>query len=368
MKLLKLNSLHIIQFKNYENSKVNFSPRFNFITGLNGMGKTNLLDAIYYLGMTKSFFHNRDVLNVMHGKDFFRLEASLQNGLEVSHLVVKVQPGHIKVFDKNGREYDQLIEHVGVIPMLISAPADSALIMDSSQVRRRFFDGLIAQLDRQYLQHLMSYKKLLRQRNAGLKKKPVDFALMEIYTEKMQHSANYIFHKRVEVIDQIQPIYRDYYHKFGGVQEQSSIAYQSQLHELDFLKASHQALQKDSMTGRTSVGIHRDDFQLRLNDLPAKQFASQGQMKSILFALHLSKYEILKMTSGQKPIMLLDDIFDKLDDRRVRFLIKILQGDSFGQIFVTDTSEPRLRKVVEDLGIEEFQFFEIQEGNVLNKE
>lgn len=367
MNFLKLNSLHIIQFKNYENSKVNFCPRFNFITGLNGMGKTNLLDAIYYMGMTKSFFHNRDTLNVLQGKDFFRLEASLQNGLEDSELVVKVKPGDLKIFEYDGRKYDQLMEHVGVIPMLISAPSDSALIMDSSQVRRRFFDGLISQLDREYLNHLMTYKKLLRQRNAGLKKKPVDFELMEIYTEKMAHSANYIYQKRAEVIDQIQPIYLDYYAMFGGDHERSGITYQSQLHDLDFLKSSQQALQKDSLTGRTSVGIHRDDFQLQLNDLLARQFASQGQMKSILFALHLSKYEILKMTSGKKPIMLLDDIFDKLDDQRVRFLIKVLKGDTFGQIFVTDTSEHRLRNVVEELSIEDYQFFEIEHGKIQSR-
>jgi DNA replication and repair protein RecF len=282
---------------------------------------------------------------------------------KVLPIVVKVQPGVQKVFELDGHKYEQLIEHVGVFPMLMSAPSDTGLILDSSHVRRRFFDGLISQIDRRYLKYLMTYKKFLRQRNAGLKQKPVDFALMDVYTEKMGPAAVYICKKRKEIVQRILPFYEKYYSIFGSDTEGSTIQYDSQLNQVEFVDACKKSLNKDSLTGRTSIGIHRDDFKLLLNGFSARQFASQGQMKSILFALHLSKYEILKVGKEQTPIILLDDIFDKLDDRRVRLLMEILKGDEFGQIFITDTSQSRLRKIVADLNIKGYRFLEIQNGH-----
>ncbi len=359
-----LNSLHIIQFKNYENSRAEFSPGFNFITGMNGMGKTNLLDSIYYVGMTKSYFHNRDKLNVRKGSDFFRIVGHFSEGEGQSTVVVKVQPGSTKTFELNGQKYEHLTDHVGKFPMLMSTPSDAALIMDTSRVRRRYFDALISQMDAQYLKHLMIYRRFLRHRNACLKKKPVDFALIEVYTEKMALSAGYIHQTRKTITEQIAPYYQDFYHKFGGHEEQSEIRYSSQLQNADFLTDSRKTLRDDSITGRTSIGIHKDDYKLLLNGHNARYFASQGQMKSILFALHLSKYAMLHKATGKKPIMLLDDIFDKLDDRRLTLLIETLQSPSFGQVFLTDTSEERLRQVVRDLHITGVKFLHIKNGQI----
>ena len=364
-----LNSLHIVQFKNYLESKIDFVPGFNLFAGLNGSGKTNLLDAIYYLSMTKSFFHNRDSFNVQKDKEFFRLVGNFSNQTNQNFKVTaKVQPGTTKVFDLNGSEYTQLIDHIGRIPIMMSAPSDIRIITDSSQIRRKYFDGFISQLDRLYLIHLISYNKYLRQRNALLKKPGApDYTLLEVYTEKMAPSAQYIFEKRKEIVFLLQPKYDSIYQHFAGKEETSSFQYKSHLLAGSFLEISKNNLRKDTILHRTNIGIHRDDFTFLLNDSVAKQYASQGQIKSMLFSLHLSKHFLLTQKFGHAPILLLDDIFAKLDERRVGELMGILQQPNFGQIFISDTSEKRLAKVFEQQNISSYKTFLIDQGKVKNE-
>ncbi len=328
------------------------------------MGKTNLLDAAYYMGMTKSFFHNRDVYNTLEGQDFFRLEAEIEDGQGKRKAVAKVKPGALKEFSIDKQVFPQLVDYIGHIPVLMSAPKDSELVTSSSVVRRKFIDGLISQIDREYLKSLMAYNRFLRQRNATLKKHPIDFSLVDIYTEKMNGPANYIYQSRKEYLTKMLPVYQSYYKQFAADAEVSDFEYESALRSAKFEDLQKESLQKDAAVGRTSRGTHRDDISIKLNGKPAREFASQGQMKSILFALHLAKYQLMKESLQTTPILLLDDIFDKLDEERIARLLTLLNLDDFGQILITDTNEERLVQHFEDLKISSYIIHRVVSGEI----
>jgi DNA replication and repair protein RecF len=340
------------------------------MTGLNGMGKTNILDAVYYLCMCKSHFNTTDTHLSLHGEDFFRLEGKfiLEKSKKIK-IVAKVQPRKSKVFESQDVAYEKLSEHIGKFPVVMIAPDDIALLTEGSEERRRLIDNTLSQLDRSYLQSLQVYNKVLEQRNALLKQfaqqHSYDTALLAIYDSQLTAPAAYIHEQRKSLEQRLLPVFRHYYSVISGDREQPSFSYESGLHSnsLDQLLSDNR--EKDIILQRTSAGIHRDDLQFVFSDgNPAKRFASQGQLKSFLLAIKLAQYEVLRQLSGQNPILLLDDIFDKLDMERVRQLLTLLSGEHFGQLLITDTQEDRMLSIISDLRVE-FKHFKVEDGKLI---
>ena len=344
-----LERLKLTNFRNYEFQELEFSANLNLIAGLNGMGKTNLLDAVYYLCMSKSQFTNTDRNVVKHGESFFRLEGYFSLNEETEKIVVKVRPGKSKVLERNNAAYDRLADHVGLLPIVFKAPDDTALALDGSEERRRFLDNTLCQIDTPYLRYLLQYNKILQSRNALLKQfgeqRYFDAALVEVYNDQMDEPAKYIHEKRKSLIAQFEPVFNQYYNSICGGQETVKCIYKSQLLEKELHTIFQENQEKDRILQRTTAGIHKDDLQFKMNDRALKTFASQGQLKSFVLALKLAQYEVLKKAKERSPILLLDDLFDKLDDQRVKHLLELLTKNEFGQIFITDTHPERSEKL-----------------------
>jgi DNA replication and repair protein RecF len=341
--------------------------------GQNGMGKTNLLDAIYYVCMCKSHFKTTDKHITKHEADFFRLEANFVSGdtketLRVNKIIAKVQALKRKEFQSNKAVYDKLSDHIGRFPVVMIAPDDTLLAIEGSEERRRFLDNTLCQLDNQYLTHLVYYNKVLSQRNKLLKQfaetRTFDKILIKSYDVQLLPSANYIHQKREEWMTNFEPIFVDYYNQISGEQEAVKCIYQSKLSEMDFEKLLNENLVRDRILQRTTTGIHKDDLKFVFNDVPVKQFASQGQLKSYILALKLAQYELLRQEKDIAPILLLDDIFDKLDESRVQHLLELLiQKKEFGQVFITDTHENRVTEIIEKFGVS-FGKFIVKNGEI----
>jgi DNA replication and repair protein RecF len=316
--------------------------RFNLVYGLNGTGKTNLLDSVYYLAVGKSYFTPFDHKVVRQGESFFRLEGSVAK--DGSHaLIIKVVPGDIKEIILNGMPREKIGEHLGFIPVVISAPRDIELVTGSGQSRRKYIDHLLCQLDPIYLQALQTYNYLLNLRNAALKQNVSDLPrLVDTYNVQMAKYADYIFAKRKWMQEEMVAMLETTYRRLAENREEISIAYSSSMHEHSFEVLADMHWESDKSTGRTQAGIHRDDFVLQINGMSARDYGSQGQIKSLIFAMHLSKYDLLLRTTGYKPVLILDDIFDKLDERRLNMLMETLSDDVFGQILLSDTSRSRV--------------------------
>lgn len=362
-----LKTLTLNNFKNYKSQKMTFSPKLNSLTGLNGMGKTNVLDAIYYLCMCKSHFNINDAHLVNQGEDFFRLEGqfSLVNNKK-SKIVAKVQPKKLKVFEHDGVEYQKLSEHIGKIPIVMIAPDDTILLTEGSEERRRLMDITLSQLDQNYINQLLTYNKLIEQRNALLKQfaqnNVYNEKLLEVYNEQLFSPTDYIYQKRQWLIEVLSPIFQSYYKIISGDREQPSCRYESKLSEYSMQDILSNNLDKDRVLQRTTGGIHRDDLVFTfLDGSPAKRFASQGQLKSFLLSIKLAQYEVLRLHKKTFPILLLDDIFDKLDAHRVAHLVGLLSTDNFGQIFITDTQTERIEDILRRQKVE-FQSFIIESG------
>lgn len=358
---MHLQELKLSNFKNYENQALQFSTKLNCFVGENGMGKTNLLDAIHYLCMCKSHFSLPDRQVVRHGEDFFRVEGVLERVEKKELVVCKYAPKIKKVIERNKVAYKRLADHIGLFPMIMITPDDTLLITEGSENRRQFIDVLLVQLDANYLHHLMTYNKILQQRNAFLKsfKHPleVNFELLEIYSQQLLTPANYIHQERQQIITKLKPIFQTYYKIISGDKEQVDLTYLSQLSEQKLEDLLAQSQEKDTWLQRTTKGVHKDDLKLLINDYPVKKFASQGQLKSYLLALKLAQYELLRQESSVAPLVLLDDIFDKLDKKRVQQLLELLLERDFGQIFITDTHENRIAQIVTGLGTDFKQFY-----------
>ena len=349
--MLKLNTLILTQFKNYDYQVVECSDKLTCFVGLNGMGKTNLLDAIYYLCMGKSYFNSSDIHNVQKDKDFLRLEGAFQIGSKKEKVVVKVIPRKRKEVERNEVPYGKLSEHVGLIPVVIIAPDDTNIVHEGSEARRKFLDNTIAQLDPAYLKDLIHYNKLIKQRNALLKQfaeqRRFDQALIKVYDEQLLAPAKSIYDKRLNFCQAFTPVLEKYYGIISNEQEEVSCHYKSSLTDSDFSDLLTQNQEKDRILQRTTAGIHKDDLIFNINNSLLKRYASQGQLKSFVLALKLAQYEMLKDKKKQSPILLLDDIFDKLDVRRVTYLLQLLIQEKFGQIFITDTHEHRVEQIIQ---------------------
>ncbi len=347
-----LNKIVLTQFKNYERETLDFIPEFNVLTGKNGVGKTNVMDAIYYLCMSKSYFGHSDRQISKHGCDFFRLAGDFTQGKKTLKIVAKVKNGSKKEFEKNGRKYDKLADHIGLLPIVFITPDDNSLVRDGSAERRKLLDNTLAQSDAGYLQHLIRYNKLLRQRNAALKKfaetRQVNHALLDTYDQQMAAPAREIFHFRKQMTSQLIPFFQEQYNEISAQAETVGLSYKSALNDNDFPSLIRAAREKDIILQRTTAGIHKDDLVFTIGDYPIKQLASQGQLKTYIIAIKLAQYQVLKSIKKYPPILLLDDIFDKLDNQRVTALVQMLVKRDYGQIFITDTEPGRIRNIIKE--------------------
>lgn len=362
-----LKQLSLVNFKNYEKVLLPFQRKVNCFAGPNGAGKTNLLDAIYYLCITKSYFNHLDLNNVNHQQGFFRLEGILDTD-EQTHLIkCLLTRDRRKEFYLDDVKYEKLSEHVGAFPVVIITPDDGTLITGASDERRRFLDAFISQMDREYLKHLQNFNRLLQQRNAALKRfaeqRHFDATLIKTYDEEMAPAGQYIFEKRKAVLDEFKPLFTEFYKTISGDKEAVALEYDSELHEHSMAAIFVANHQEDSFARRTTGGIHRDDIMFTLNGHVVKRFGSQGQQKSFLISLILAQYQLLKQHKGVNPLLLLDDIFDKLDAQRCANLLQFITNDDFGQVFITDTHRERIEEIFKDK-LSQIAIFEVSDAAI----
>ena len=361
-----LKKLSLINFKNYNQLDIDFSPKINCFVGNNGVGKTNLLDAIYYMSFCKSYFNSIDSYNIKHNTDFFVIQGNYFFDNNIEKIYCGVKRNQKKQFKRNKKEYPKLSEHIGLIPLIMASPFDSNLIMDGSEERRKLINGIISQYDKEYLEDLIKYNRALSQRNKLLKNlsnvKNIDKESIEIWDIQLVTLGNRIYSKRIKLIKELSPIFQKYYEFVSGGKEKIEMIYNSQLHEIEFNELLKKSLYKDRILQYTTVGIHRDDLVFKLNKYPVKRIGSQGQQKTFLVALKLAKFDYIKQIYSFKPILLLDDIFDKLDINRVDKIIKLVADNNFGQIFITDTNTVRLKNMLNKINIE-YKLFNIENEN-----
>lgn len=362
-----LKQLSLVNFKNYSEFEGKFSQKINCFVGNNGVGKTNLLDAIHYLSFCKSFFNSVDSQNIKHEEGFFVLQGSFDRSGEVSEIYCGLKRNHKKIFKKNKKEYERLSEHLGQFPLVMISPNDSELINGSSEFRRKFIDSIISQYDKVYLDNLIAYNHVLRQRNALLKQffesKVFDSETLDILDEQLSLHGKSILEKRLNFLQAFIPLFNHYYQYISDSREEVSLHYENSLHEKDFKTALITSLTRDRALHYTTVGPHKDDLDFRINDFPLKRFASQGQQKSYLLALKLAQFEFIKEQKNTKPLLLLDDVYDKLDELRFTKLLEMVSSDKFGQVFITDTHPERIEKLLSDKHIEN-KIFIVGEGDL----
>lgn len=359
-----LSKISILNYKNIPEASLNFSYRLNCFIGKNGEGKTNLLDAIYYLSFCKSNYSSSDVYNIKHDENSMMLkgEYNLQEKTEQIHCGVQRQTK--KSFKRNGKEYKKFSEHIGLLPLVMIAPADISIIIGGNDERRKFMDSVISQYDKLYLQKLMQYNTLLLQRNKLLKQNTQQDLLL-IMSEQMCGLANYIHEKRADFVNRIAPIFQNYYDRISSSKEIVKIQYESQLNKFDFMELTQNNLIKDTVLKHTSTGIHRDNLEFILSNYPIRKEGSQGQQKSYLIALKMAQFDFIKNASGIRPILLLDDIFDKLDAQRVQQIIHMVSEVHFGQIFITDTDKSHIDSILEELNLnKESTLFYVENGKI----
>lgn len=365
-----IRKLSLYNFKNHSEKTFDLSPQINCFVGNNGVGKTNILDALHYLSVGKSFLGNTDLNNIKKDEDFFSINAEIQN--DDSEDIIKIsQPREAKkIIKKNDKTYDRLSDHIGYLPSVMISPYDSNLISDSGESRRKFLDSMISQTDSEYLFGLIQYQKTIQQRNALLKyfakNRTWDKDSLEIYDDPIIKSGTQIFKKRKHFVEKLNPIVQSFYEIISGGKESVSVVYESHLLEdfdlaqpdRKFRELLVQSLDRDRMLTYTSKGIHKDDLVFEMDSVLIKKTGSQGQQKSFLISLKLAQMSLVKELTGKTPILLLDDIFDKLDDTRVAQLIKLVNQENFGQIFITDTHRERTESVVKKIN-EESIIFEV---------
>ncbi len=357
-----INKLSLINFKNHSEQSFDFSPQINCFVGNNGVGKTNILDALHYLSVGKSFLGNSDLNNIKSEEDFFVIESEIQNDDKEDIIKILLPRESKKLIKKNDKAYDRLADHIGYLPSVMISPYDSNLISDSGESRRKFLDAMISQTDSAYLFDLIQYQKTILQRNALLKNfaknRYFDKDSLEIYDDPISNFGTRIFEKRKEFVEKLNPIVQHYYDIISGGKEKVSVVYESHLAENTFQALLAESIDKDRALTYTSKGIHKDDLIFEMNGNAIKKIGSQGQQKSFLVALKLAQINRIKELTGKSPILLLDDIFDKLDDTRVSQLIELVNKENFGQIFITDTHKERTENVVKRIH-EESRIFEI---------
>ncbi|MCW8897492.1 MAG: DNA replication and repair protein RecF [Flavobacteriales bacterium] len=362
-----LSELSIINFKNYEEANLQLSETINCFLGDNGGGKTNILDAIYYLSFCKSHFNPIDSQNINHDAPFFVVEGYFNNQTETDRVYCGVKRGQKKVFKYNKKEYTKLADHIGKIPLVIITPADTSLIIDGSDVRRKFVDGIICQYDNSYLNNLLNYNKALQQRNLLLKSfwnnRNFDAASLEIWDDQLIQFGKYIHQARQEFVEQFAPFFQEYYTLLSNQKEKVFLLYDSKLNDTYFETLLQQSLEKDKATSYTNVGVHKDDLVFNIGEFPIKKFGSQGQQKTYLLALKLAQAALIQNIKSTKVTLLLDDIYDKLDNKRMNQLINIVGSKQFGQTFITDTSFDRIPSILESEKLS-FKVFNVSNGKI----
>lgn len=355
-----LRELSVVNYKNIPEAALEFSPKINGFLGHNGMGKSNLLDAVYYLSFCKSFTGVTDAMVLRRGENFAMLRGLYDRRGTIEEISVGLMAGKRKSFKRKGKEYQKLSEHIGTLPLVMVAPRDNDLITGASDERRRFMDQVIAQSDPVYLDRLIRYTRSLEQRNRMLRDRVADHTLYEAVELSMAMSADYITKARAEWADRLQAIFRGYYRLIAGEDEPVNLSYPTPGLPLDTLL--DQARRHDEIVGHTSVGPHRDDLTMEISSMPVRKVASQGQCKTFTIALRLAQYEFLRTgTPGLKPLLLLDDIFDKLDSTRVERIMEIARSETIGQIFVTDTNRDHLDEIMSRVG-GDYRLWEVDRG------
>ncbi len=363
-----LTHISILNYKNLLQAELSFSPKLNCFFGLNGMGKTNLLDAIYYLSFCKSATNPIDSQNICHGQDLFMIQGNyeLEDGTK-EEVYCGLKRHRKKQFKRNKKEYERFSDHIGFVPLVLVSPADAELIAGGSEERRRFMDVVISQYDKEYLQALIRYNKAMTQRNILLKAEAEpDNELMLVWEEMMASSGELVYRKREAFIREFVPVFQSFYAFISQGKEEVGLTYLSHAAEGSLLDVIGRSRQRDRIMGYSLKGIHKDELEMRLGEFPIKREGSQGQNKTFLIALKLAQFDFLRRTGSKTaPLLLLDDIFDKLDASRVERIIKLVAGEKFGQIFITDTNRENLDKIVTEIE-SDYRFFQIAEGSVEN--
>ncbi|QED37407.1 DNA replication/repair protein RecF [Antarcticibacterium arcticum] len=347
-----LKSLSLVNYKNFDSASFDFDAKINCLVGHNGVGKTNVLDSIYHLSFGKSYFNPVTSQNINHQAEFFVIEGNLEKNQREEHILVSAKRGQSKVIKRNNKPYERFSEHIGFIPAVMISPGDRDLILEGSETRRKFIDGVISQSDQKYLNALILYNKVVAQRNALLKffaaNSKFDRDTLEIYNSQMQEYGNILFEGRTAFLQEFIPIFDKRYAEITNSNEKVSLQYKSQLQEKPLHILLEENLQKDMVLQYTTVGLHKDDLSFEIDGHPIKKFGSQGQQKSFLIALKLAQFDFIKKINKASPILLLDDIFDKLDEQRVAHIVALVAGNELGQIFISDTHAERTEKVVKE--------------------
>ena len=364
---MHLERIYLVNFKNYAEAEIALSPDINCFVGDNGAGKTNILDAVHYLSMCKSYMNPMDRQNIRFEEAFFVVQGDWVREEQSINIHCAVKVGAKKVFRRNKKEYDKLSEHIGQFPAVMISPYDRDLISEGSEVRRKWIDGIISQFDRDYLDLIQRYARVLTQRNALLKNmadhRLFDRESIEVWNAQMSETGKRIYEKRSAFLEEFIPVFQRHYDAIGHVQEEVHLEYKSQLNEASFDDLLIAYERKDAHLGHSNAGIHRDDLVFHIKGHPVKKFGSQGQQKSFLIALRLAQYEWLKSHLGVTPVLLLDDIFDKLDHGRVERLMHLVADHYFGQVLVTDTDPERVQSILAANSLES-KIFKVKGGSV----
>lgn len=357
-----LQKLSLVNYKNITQQVFDFEEKINCFVGNNGIGKTNVLDAIYYLSFAKSYFNPVAIQNIRHGEEFFMIEGSYVLGDRDESILCSLKKGQKKIVKRNGKAYDKFSDHIGKFPLVIISPADRDLIIEGSETRRKFIDSVISQQNHAYLTNLIAYNKTLAQRNALLKffaaNRTFDALNLQVYNDQLVSYGTAIYEERKRFIKAFIPIFNERYKTISEGKENVGLRYKSQLEEKDFQALLEETLEKDRVLQYTSAGIHKDDLLFEIGGFPIKKFGSQGQQKSYLIAMKLAQFDFIRQKSEVVPILLLDDIFDKLDEQRVSQLIALVNNNEFGQLFITDTHAERTENVVKQIN-DSYKIFEL---------
>ena len=348
-----LKSITLTNYKSFSAKTVNLDPKINCFIGPNGVGKSNVLDAIYHLSFGKSYFNPISSQNIKHGEDFFAIKGLYRNESKEEVVIINFKKNDKKVIKRNNKKYEKFSDHIGFIPLVIISPSDRNLIAEGSDIRRKFIDSVISQSDKKYLENLINYNKILTQRNSLLKlffkNKKFDKQTIQVYDSQLESIGEKIHIKRKIFLNDFVPVFKDKYKSISNNNEEVDIKYKTDL-EFDKLSVLLQNnLEKDMFLQYTSKGIHKDDLIFNINDYSVKKFGSQGQQKSLLIALKLAQFDFLKSQNKNNPILLLDDIFDKLDKNRVKQIINLVSANDFGQIFISDTDEQRTKESIKEI-------------------
>ena len=360
-----VNKISFLNYKNILQAEVVCSSKMNCFFGNNGMGKTNLLDAIYYLSFCKSHINTPEGQLIYHHADLCLLQGEYDYNGRKESIYCLIRRGQRKIFKRNQKAYEKLSEHIGLLPLVMVSPADSELIRGGSEERRRFMDVIISQYDKSYLQALIKYNKILLQRNQLLRTHSLDITLYEVLESQMGVLGKLIFDRRNRLIQSLVPYFNVYYQQICQSAETVNLNYISQLFEGQFEERLAANREREALVGYSLTGIHRDDLEMTLNGHLIRHTGSQGQNKTCLIALKLAQYAFLAANGETKPILLLDDIFDKLDAERVEQIVQLVSGEQFGQIFITDTNRNYLDRLLSTIN-QDYALFKVEKGEVFN--